>query len=197
MFCLINTLRPRQDGRHFTDDTFKWIFLNENVWISIKNSLKFVPKGPIKNIPTLVQITAWRRPGDNPLSEPMLVFVPTHICVTRPQWVKVLFPSSNLHLSILALACMQLYTFCCATQKSRKKTQGKFEGFDSRDRPSNLTHFGFKSSIFRPCDLEIWWMTRRIIRHVFYTTSSVVYHFISISKFKPELQSGNAQSGSN
>ena len=31
---------------------------------------------------------AWRRPGDKPLSEPMLVFVPTHICVTRPQWVK-------------------------------------------------------------------------------------------------------------
>ena len=32
---------------------------------------------------------AWRRPGDKPLSEPMLVFVPTHICVTRPQWVSV------------------------------------------------------------------------------------------------------------
>ena len=28
---LINTLRPRQDGRHFPDDTFKCIFLNENV----------------------------------------------------------------------------------------------------------------------------------------------------------------------
>ena len=29
--CTFNTLRPRQDGRHFPDDTFKWIFLNENV----------------------------------------------------------------------------------------------------------------------------------------------------------------------
>ena len=38
---------------------------------------------------------------------------------------------------------------------------------------------------------------RKIIRHVFYTTSNFVYHFISISKFKLELQSGNAQSGSN
>ena len=37
--------------------------------------------------------------------------------------------------------------------------QGKSEGFDSCDRPSNLTQIGFKSSIFRPCDLEIWWMT--------------------------------------
>ena len=37
-----NTLRQRQDGRHFPDDIFKCIFLNENVWISIKISLKFV-----------------------------------------------------------------------------------------------------------------------------------------------------------
>ena len=51
----------------------------------IKNSLKFVPKGPINDIPALVQIMAWRRPGDKPLSEPMLVSLPTHICVTRPQ----------------------------------------------------------------------------------------------------------------
>ena len=44
-----NTLRPRQDGRHFPDDTFKRIFLNENIRISIKISLKFAPKGSIKN----------------------------------------------------------------------------------------------------------------------------------------------------
>ena len=37
--------------------------------------------------PTLFQIMAWRRPGDKPLSEPMMVRLPTHICVTRPQWV--------------------------------------------------------------------------------------------------------------
>ena len=37
--------------------------------------------------------------------------------------------------------------------------QGKSEGYDSCDRPSNLTQIGFKSPIFRPCDLEIWWMT--------------------------------------
>ena len=50
----VNTLRPRQNGRHFADDIFKCIFLNENVWIPIKISLKFIPKGPIKNIPALV-----------------------------------------------------------------------------------------------------------------------------------------------
>ena len=50
-------------------------------------SLKFVPKGPINNIPALVQIMAWRRPGDKPLSEPMMVRLPTHKFVTRPQLV--------------------------------------------------------------------------------------------------------------
>ena len=85
---MVNTLRPRQHGRHFADDTFKRIFLNENVIISIKISLMFVPKGPINNIPALVQIMAWRRPGDKPLSEAMMVSLLTHICVTWPQWVK-------------------------------------------------------------------------------------------------------------
>ena len=78
---LDNTLRPRQNGPHFPDDIFKWIFLNENVWIPIEISLKFLPKGPINNIPALVQIMAWRRPDDKPLSETMMVSSPTHICV--------------------------------------------------------------------------------------------------------------------
>ena len=67
---LVITLRPRRNGCHFADDTFKCIFLNENVRISIKISLKFVPKDPINNIPALVQIMAWRRPGDKPWSAP-------------------------------------------------------------------------------------------------------------------------------
>ena len=36
---------------------------------------------------------AWRRPGDKPLSEPVMVSLLTHICVTRPQWVNVWFRS--------------------------------------------------------------------------------------------------------
>ena len=85
---------PRQDGRHFPDNIFKCIFLNETAWILIKISLMFVPKNSIDNIPTLVQIMAWRRPGDKPLSEPMLVSLLTHICVTRPQWVNASFPET-------------------------------------------------------------------------------------------------------
>ena len=49
---------PIWDGRHFTDDIFKCIFVNENAWISINISLKFIPEGPIDNIPALVWIMA-------------------------------------------------------------------------------------------------------------------------------------------
>ena len=91
----VNTLRPRQNGRRFADDTFKRIFLNENVRILIKISLKFVPKGQINNIPALDQIMAWRRSGDKPLSEPMMVSLLTHICVTRPQWVNSLYSAEH------------------------------------------------------------------------------------------------------
>ena len=53
-------LPPGQNGRYFTDDIFRCFFLNEKFCILIKISLKFVPKDPIENNPTLVQIMAWR-----------------------------------------------------------------------------------------------------------------------------------------
>ena len=87
IYLAFNTLRLRQDARHFSDSIFICIFLNENEWHSIKISLKFVPKVPINNIPALVQIMAWRRPGDKPLSEPIMVSLLMHIRVTQPQWV--------------------------------------------------------------------------------------------------------------
>ena len=68
----VNSLRPRQNRRHFADDVFKCNFLNENVWIPIKISLKFLSKGQMNNIPPLVLIMAWRRTGDKPISEPMI-----------------------------------------------------------------------------------------------------------------------------
>ena len=86
--CTINTLRPRRNRRLFAYGIFKCIFLNENVWIAIKISLKFIPKGPVNNIPALLQIMAWRLPGDKSLSEPMMVWSLTHICVMRPEWVE-------------------------------------------------------------------------------------------------------------
>ena len=82
-----NTLRPRQDGRHFPDtfsNAFSWIKMLK---FPLTFTAVFSPKGPINNIPALVQIMAWRRPGDKPLSEPVMASLLTHICVTRPQWV--------------------------------------------------------------------------------------------------------------
>ena len=131
-----------------------------------------------------------------------------------------------------------------------KTKQGKSEGFDSCDRPSNLK-LDSNRQFFRLCDREIGWMTlqnnrapllcyfklcalfpthwwiqtwvtvrKRSIRvkidnffscvtykfygwpskaigHLFYATSSFVHHFVVIGEFKLELQSGNAQFGSN
>ena len=72
---LIDTLRPRQKGRYLLDNICKSFFLHENIWISIKILPKFFPKGQINSIPSLVQIMAWRRPGDKSLSEPMMTYV--------------------------------------------------------------------------------------------------------------------------
>ena len=46
-------IEAETNGRYFLD-IFNCIFLNENIWISIKSSLKFVPKCPINNIQALV-----------------------------------------------------------------------------------------------------------------------------------------------
>ena len=43
----------------------------------------------------MVQIMTWRRPGDKPLSKPMMVSLPTYICVTRLQWVNWLDASET------------------------------------------------------------------------------------------------------
>ena len=82
----VNTFRPRQNGCLFTDDIFKCILLNENVWIPFTISLKFVSIGPINNIPALVQIKTWHRQGNKPLSEPMMLSLLMHIYVTCTPW---------------------------------------------------------------------------------------------------------------
>ena len=70
--CAKPSIEAETNDHHFPEDIFKCISLNENVLMSIKISLKFVPKGQINNIPVLVQIMAWRRTGDKPLSEPIM-----------------------------------------------------------------------------------------------------------------------------
>ena len=68
----VNSSPPGQNGRHFTDDNFRCVFVNEKFYIFNKIALKFVLRGPIDNNPALAEIMAWRRIGDKPLSQPML-----------------------------------------------------------------------------------------------------------------------------
>ena len=96
-------LKPRQNGHHSTDDTFNCIFLNENVWIEIKISLKFFPKGP-NNILALVKIMAWCRLGNKPISEQMMVGLLMHVSITQPQWVNNTF----MFQSIIRYQCLHM-----------------------------------------------------------------------------------------
>ena len=96
--------------------------LNENKWISIKISLKFVPKhakGPINHIPALVRIMTWRRPGAKPLSEPMVFSLLAHMYATRHQWVKQRpLPHGIRELNLQASITQQDFAtniFSCAT----------------------------------------------------------------------------------
>ena len=76
-----NSQPPGPTGRRFADDIFKCIFMNENVCIWIDFHWR----------PALVQIMAYRRSGDKPLSEPMLIHP---IC---KQELLASLPTCNVH----------------------------------------------------------------------------------------------------
>ena len=79
-------------------------FSNAFSWMKMLHyRLKF-HWGLFLNIPALVQIMAWRRPGDKPLYGPMMVRLPTHLCVTRPQWVNSIFNQVALPFPVMILA---------------------------------------------------------------------------------------------
>ena len=67
-----NSSPPVQNGRHFVDDIFRCIFVNEKFCDLIESTLKIVHKGPVDNNTALVQTMAWHQISDRPLSEPML-----------------------------------------------------------------------------------------------------------------------------
>ena len=63
---------------------------------------------------------------------------------------------------------------------------------------SGKAQFGLKSTnIFSRVTLELHLWLWKTIEHLFHATSSFVHHFVAIGEFKLELQSGNAQFGSN
>ena len=67
--------RPRQNGHHFEDDTFKWIFLHENRGILVQISLKMFP---------MAQQTI-----SNYFNQCWYNLL-TRVYATRPQWINTL-----------------------------------------------------------------------------------------------------------
>ena len=61
--------------QHIFSSIFQCKFLNSEL-----NFIEIYSKGPINNIPSLIQVMALRLPGDTPLSEPVMFRLPTHVC---------------------------------------------------------------------------------------------------------------------
>ena len=193
--CLnFNTLRPRQNGYRFVDDTFKRIFLNEDIRISIKISLKFVPQGPINNNPALVQIMAWRRSGDKPLCEPMMASLLTHICVTRPQWVN----SRLLKQSRAGLVTISLCKFSRTGLISEKwKPHSCFLVATMPGKVRDV-HFIHNNIILNTLRISCWVKMADILGAIFSYTLSWLHHcvsfkFISIFPRSPTSKQSSLQ----
>ena len=179
-----NTLRPRQDGWHFADDIFKCIFLNENIWI--KSSLKFVPRGPINNIPALVQIMAWRQPGDKPLSDDSLLThinqimfgrelpyprasVPKIVCVVRRSTsIQLIFSCDQAALQMAFSVCPSVcHTFLTMFPSSyhhemiitndQSKVHAKGQGQRSKVKVTEVTTQLNRFRTVTPVWIHIWW----------------------------------------
>ena len=95
-----------------------WLYFHWNIFARVKLTIKSA----------MVQLMAWRRSGDKPLSEPMMVSLLTHICVTRPQWVNKpticvhrLAFHFDVHDFIFIFHCLPIYQWSCVL--SLKKTQ--------------------------------------------------------------------------
>ena len=87
---LIRFPSPGQNSRDFTGIIFRCILMKEQFCFLINMSLKYVHRRPIDNYTVLAYFMAWCRSAAKPLYESMMVRSLTHICVTRPQWVKLL-----------------------------------------------------------------------------------------------------------
>ena len=112
----INTLRPRQNDQHLPDAVLKCIFLMKLFEFPFKFLWNVFPRVKLAIFKhCMVQMMAWHRPGDKALSEPMTVSLQTHICVTRPQWVKKIWcigDDSRKKISVSSISkCLHSFNF--------------------------------------------------------------------------------------
>ena len=93
------------------DSISQTTFSNAFSWMKIYELRLYftevVLTGSVNNIPALVQIMAWCRPGDKPLSGLMTVNLLMHICIIQPQWVKHKIHQFDIMYMVL---CCQKYT---------------------------------------------------------------------------------------
>ena len=114
----------------------------------------------------------------------------------RPIWVKFneFLEPCDLEIWRMTLkknrAPLLCYFKLYASLRSHRWIQA---GATVRKRPIWVKIDDFFSRVTLPFDAWPW----KTIGHLFYATSSFVQHFVAISDFKPELQSGNAQFVSN
>ena len=127
----------------------------------------FVPKAPVNNIPALVQIMAWRRPGDKPLSEPIMVSSVTHICVTRPQWVntdeKCFIVTLNSDVIMSAIASQItgvsiVYPTLCSRADKKKISKLRVTGLcDGNHRSPPVSSGLLSQRAINMENISIWW----------------------------------------
>ena len=114
----------------------------------------------------------------------------------RSNWVKFYYFLPPVTLKLYGWPWKTIGHLYYATSSSMHhfKAMGEFK----LESQSGNAQFGSKLMIFFSCvtlQFHVWpWKT---IGHLFYATSSFVHHCVAIGEFKLELQSGNAQSGSN
>ena len=142
-------------GRDKTAAIFQTTFSHAFSWMKMYEfRLKFHwslfptnPKAPIYNIPAFVQIMARCRPGDKSLSEPMLVSLPTYLCVTRPQQVnsvifdQIIITPNCISYEICTWFCS---LFCCGhihglVQDCSNSIANALELLQSCNKPSIFT----------------------------------------------------------
>ena len=119
-------------------------------------------------------IMAWRRPRDKPLSEPMMVYLLMHICVTRPQWLmQRIF---NISLSFFNDSWWISYSLSAKANNGVSFVRSEYYLYSAcasivlYATPKRST--GVTPSRF---SIRVWQNTRNITKHLKYHGSVKIY----------------------
>ena len=160
-----------------------------------QKSLPHIGGTTIQDVGHLTVMRAAMEPGVHTMSDELILQISCNIFLAF-EWILMMKSVQSISHYTTAKLSVHVWNHDLIWWQNKIDTQqGKSEGFDSCDRPSNLTQIGFKSSICQP----VWPrnltndLKNKTKGHYFFTTSSFVHHFQSIGDFKLELQSGNIQ----